>query len=81
MTSNGQGGRCGLYDGRRNKEANNMRNPDMTYTDILARDIELYVNLDDEECHKLEAVTGTDGDQRYDIKIWVKHKTKAVGCE
>ena len=46
-----------------------MRNPDMTYNDILARDIGLYVNLDDEEYHKLEAVTGPDGEQRYDIKI------------
>lgn len=49
-----------------------MRNADMTYNDILARDIELYVNLEDEECHKLEAVTGIDGEQRYDIKIWTK---------
>ena len=49
-----------------------MRNPDMTYSDILARDIGLYVNLEDEECHELEAVTGIDGEQRYDIKIWVK---------
>jgi len=54
------------------EEANNMRNPDITYNDILARDIELYVNLEDEECHKLEAVTGIDGEQRFDIKIWAK---------
>ena len=50
-----------------------MRDADMTYNDILSRDIKLYVNLEDEECHKLEAVTGIDdGEQRYDIKIWVE---------
>jgi len=49
-----------------------MRDADMTYNDILARDIKLYVNLEDEECHKLEAVTGIGSEQRYDIKIWVK---------
>lgn len=55
-----------------------MRNPDMVYNDILARDIELYINLDDEECHELEAVTGIEGEQRYNIKIWAK-KDKGYG--
>lgn len=49
-----------------------MRKPDITYTDILPRDIELYVNQDDEECHKLEAVTGPNGEQRFNILVWLK---------
>jgi len=49
-----------------------MRKPDIVYADILARDIELYVNLEDEECHKLESAIGIDGEQRYDIKVWLK---------
>jgi hypothetical protein len=48
-----------------------MRKPDIIYTDILPKDIELYVDLKDEECHKLEPVE-FNGEQRYDIKIWLK---------
>ena len=59
---------------RRRRRGDNMRDADMTYNDILARDIKLYVNLEDEACHKLEAVTGIDGEQRYDIKIWLKEE-------
>ena len=48
-----------------------MRKHDMIYTDILPRDIGLYVNMDDEECHKLESVI-VNGEQRFDIKVWIK---------
>jgi len=48
-----------------------MREPDMIYTDILSRDVGLYVNQDDEECHKLESVVA-NGEQRFDIKVWLK---------
>lgn len=47
-----------------------MRKPDITYTDILAKDINLYINQPDEEYHKLEAVT-VNGEQRYDILVWL----------
>lgn len=49
-----------------------MRTPDLTYTDILPRDINLYVSQPDEECHKLEAVTGPNSELRYDILVWLK---------
>lgn len=51
-----------------------MRKPDAIYTDILPRDISIYVNQSDEECHKLESVTYADGEQRYDIKVWLKEE-------
>ena len=51
-----------------------MRKPDIIYTDILPRDIELYVGMDDEECHKLESIIGINGEQRYDIKVWLKEE-------
>jgi hypothetical protein len=46
-----------------------MRKHDIIYTDILLKDIELYIGMDDEECHKLESVVV---EQRYDIKVWLK---------
>lgn len=49
-----------------------MRKPDVVYTDILPRDIELYVGMPDEECHKLEAVKGPEGEQRFNILVWYK---------
>ena len=52
-------------------DVNRMRKPDLTYTDILPRDLSLYINQDDEECHKLEAVS-TNGEPRFDILIWLK---------
>ena len=51
-----------------------MRQPDITYADILPRDINLYVNLPDEECHKLEASVGSWAEQRFDILIWLKEE-------
>lgn len=48
-----------------------MREPDIIYTDILPRDIDLYVGMEDEECYKLESVV-VDCEQRYDIKVWLK---------
>ena len=50
---------------------NQTRKADIIYTDILPRDIELYVNLPDEECHKLESVM-VNGEQRYNVLIWYK---------
>jgi len=35
-----------------------MRKPDIVYTNILPRDVELYVGMEDEECHKLESKYG-----------------------
>ena len=49
-----------------------MRKPDIVYTDILPRDVELYVGMEDEECHKLESITYANSEQRYDIKVWLK---------
>lgn len=49
-----------------------MRKPDFAYTDILPRDLNDYINLPDEECHELEVVTYVEGEQRFDIKIWLK---------
>lgn len=51
-----------------------MRKPDITYTDILPRDVELYVGMDDEEYHKLESIIYPDGEQRFDIKVWSKEE-------
>ena len=50
-----------------------MRKPDITYTDILPENIGDYVNLPDEECHKLEAVT-VNGEQRFNILVWLKEE-------
>ena len=47
------------------------RRPDITYMDIAPENIKDYVNLPDEECHKLEAIF-FNGEKRYDIKIWMK---------
>jgi hypothetical protein len=49
-----------------------MRKPDAIYTDIQPKDLNDYINQADEECHKLEAVTYADGEQRFDIKVWYK---------
>ena len=51
-----------------------MRQPDTIYSDILPRDIDLYINYEDVEGHKLEAVTGPNGEQRYDILVWLKEE-------
>lgn len=51
-----------------------MRKPDLTYTDILAKDIDLYVNQPDEECHKLEASIGSWAEQRFNILVWLKEE-------
>lgn len=51
-----------------------MRKPDVIYTDILPKNINIYVNQFDEECHKLELVTYANGEQRYDIKVWLKEE-------
>ena len=48
-----------------------MRKPDITYTDIAPENIGDYVDLPDEECHKLEAIF-FNGEKRYNIKIWTK---------
>jgi hypothetical protein len=45
-----------------------MRKPDAIYQDILLRDINIYVGLDDEECHKIKDA----GDGRVDILVWYK---------
>jgi len=45
-----------------------MRKPDAVYQDMLKRDIDLLINLDDEECHKVVTVD----DERVDIYIWNK---------
>lgn len=49
-----------------------MREPDITYTDILACDIYLYAGLADEECHKLEAEKDSNGVLRFTIQVWLK---------
>ena len=51
-----------------------MRQSDLTYTDILPENIKDYVNLPDEECYKLEATTGPNGEQRYNILVWLKEE-------
>lgn len=51
-----------------------MRKPDFAYYDILASDIYLYAGLSDEECHKLEVVTGPDGVLRFNIQVWLKEE-------
>jgi len=51
-----------------------MRKPDITYTDILPRDINLYIGQDDEECHKLISAVRSFKEQRYDILIWLKEE-------
>ena len=51
-----------------------MRQPDIAYTDILPRDVDLYVNLEDEDCHELEATIGIRGDDRFNIKIWLQEE-------
>lgn len=52
-------------------DVSRTRTPDITYIDILPRDIDLYVGLEDEECHRLESVTGPDGEQRFNISVWI----------
>lgn len=51
-----------------------MRKPDLTYTDILPENIKDYINLPDEECHKLVASTRSWAEQRFDILIWLKEE-------
>jgi hypothetical protein len=51
-----------------------MRKPDIIYTDILPANIKDYVDLPDEECHKIESAVGSWAEQRYDILIWLKEK-------
>jgi len=48
-----------------------MQKPDIIYTDILPRDIEHYINLQDEYSHELEFTIGTEGEERVIIKIWL----------
>jgi len=57
---------------------NDMRKPDVTYQDILPKDIGLYVNIMDKDYqgHRLESVIGPNGEQRYDIKVWLKKDKK-----
>ena len=56
------------------KGGHNMRKPDIIYTDILPRDINLYIDLPDEECHEIESAVGSWAEQRFDILIWLKEE-------
>ena len=51
-----------------------MRQPDITYSDIPPQNLNDYINLPDEEYHKLKAVTGPEGELRYDVLIWLNYE-------
>jgi len=46
-----------------------MNKPDAIYQDILTKDIDLYINLDDEDHHE---IIPTNDTERVDILVWYK---------